>query len=206
MRSQAARAVAVCTALMAGGGVMIMSPGGSLACGFHDDVAFARGMLNWVYPDSLHVVGATARAVTEARLPHPHAETGPDPFGARYRSLVAMLARLTDELGAAPPPSPAFALLLVEPMLWIRFHSDDGALRAQVHAAGPQPGDLVVIASRHGAQALVDGRVSIREAHQQGLLRFYGADGQQTQFLAAYGQVGRNRAAATTDFSSNTSQ
>ena len=28
------------------------------ACGFHDDVTLARGIMNWVYPDALHVVGA----------------------------------------------------------------------------------------------------------------------------------------------------
>jgi len=28
------------------------------ACGYHDDVSLARGVLNWVYPDALHVVGA----------------------------------------------------------------------------------------------------------------------------------------------------
>ncbi len=29
-----------------------------LACGFHDDVTLARGIMNWVYPDALHVIGA----------------------------------------------------------------------------------------------------------------------------------------------------
>lgn len=201
MRRQIAQALTICTAVMAGASAMIASPGAIIACGFHDDVAFARGMLNWVYPDSLHVVGAAARAVAETRLPRPQADAAPDPFGARYRSLVAMLARLTDELRAAPPPPQGIALLLVEPMLWTRFDSDDGELRAQVHAAGPQPGDLVVISSSTVVQALADGRLAIGEAHRHGLLRLYGTDGQQTRFLAAYGHVGSERHDLKADFS-----
>jgi hypothetical protein len=206
MRKQFARAVAVCTALMAGAGVMIASPRGSLACGFHDDVAFARGMLNWVYPDALHVVGAMTTAVAEERLPRSSAESGPDLFGTRYRTLTAMLDRLKDELGAAMPPSPAFSLVLVEPMLWTRFHSDDGEFRAQVHAGGPRPGDLVVVSGGKVVQALVDGRLSVGEAHRLGLLRLYGADGEQARFLAAYGHVGSERRNVQTDFSHQTVQ
>lgn len=187
--------VAAIVAAMAG------SPGRSLACGFHNDVAIARGMLNWVYPDALRVVGATAMAVAEERLPRSDAESGPDPFGARYRALAVMLDRLKDELGAAMPSSPAFSLVLVEPMLWTRFDSDAGELRAQMHATGPRPGDLVIVTSSRVAQALVDGRFSIAEAHRLGLLRLYGTDDRQARFLAAYGHVGRERRDAKAEFS-----
>lgn len=182
-------------------GAMAGSPGRSLACGFHNDVAIARGMLNWVYPDALHVVGAMAMAVAEERLPRSSAESGPDPFGARYRTLAVMLDRLKDELGAATSPSTAFSLVLVEPMLWTRFDSGDGALRAQMHATGPRPGDLVIITSSRVAQALVDGRLSIAEAHRRGLVRLYGSNDQPARFLAAYGHVGSEPRNAQTDFS-----
>lgn len=178
----------------------------SLACGFHNDVTLARGMLNWAYPDALHVVGAMAAAVVEERLPQASAESGPDPFGARYRALVVMLNRLKDELGAAAPPRSAISLVLVEPMLWTRFQSDDGELRAQVHAGAPRPGDLVVVSGGKVVQALVDRRFSIAEAHRLGLLRLYGADDEQARFLATYGDIGSERRNAQADLSQHTIQ
>src|SRR5690349_8592188 len=73
-----------------------------LACGFHDDVTLARGILNWVYPDALHVEGATAVAVAERRLPPPDVRPGPDRFGAGYRATALVLNRLREALGVAP--------------------------------------------------------------------------------------------------------
>ena len=45
------------------------SPSASLACGYHDDVSLARGILNWVYPDALHVIGAISAAVARGACP-----------------------------------------------------------------------------------------------------------------------------------------
>lgn len=69
MRSASSRVVgmAVAAALL----TMAYSPSPSLACGYHDDVAMARGLLNWVYPDALHVLGAISAAVAERRESHP---------------------------------------------------------------------------------------------------------------------------------------
>lgn len=141
MKRRSRRAASAGIMVLAAAGLLNAPQDRSHACGFHNDVTLARGMLNWVYPDALHVVGAMATAVTEERLPRPSAESGPDPFGARYRALVVMLDRLKNELGKAMPSPPAFSLVLVEPMLWTRFQSDDGELRAQLHAGGPRPGD-----------------------------------------------------------------
>ena len=43
--------------------LLASSPSGLRACGYHDDVAIARGVLNWSYPDALHVIGAISAAV-----------------------------------------------------------------------------------------------------------------------------------------------
>lgn len=207
MQRRSRRAAAVGILVMAAVVATTASRTGSLACGFHDDVTLMRGMLNWVYPDALHVVGAMATAVAEERLPRSSAEPVADPFGMRYRALASMLDRLRDELGAAAEPlSSPFSLLLVEPMLWTRFHSDDGELRAQVHATGPRPGDLVIVSGSRVVQALVDGRLAMAEAHRLGLVRLYGADGQQARFLAAFGHVGSERREANTGFSRQTAQ
>ncbi len=72
----------------------------SLACGYHDDVSLARRMLNWVYPDALHVMGAVSVAVAEKRL----AQTNPTAglFGAQYRTTLQAIDQLADLLRGSP--------------------------------------------------------------------------------------------------------
>ena len=52
-----------CVALVA----VLASPP-SFACGFHDSVQLQKGILNWVYPDSLHVGTAVWMAQEAGRL------------------------------------------------------------------------------------------------------------------------------------------
>lgn len=113
MKRRSRRAATAGILVLAAVGLMTVPQDKSLACGLLNDVTLARGMLNWAYPDALHVVGAMAAAVVEERLPWASAESGPDPFGARYRALVVMLDRLKGELGAAAPPPSAISLVLV---------------------------------------------------------------------------------------------
>jgi hypothetical protein len=99
------------------GAVIIWAPSAA-ACGYHDDVSLARGVLNWIYPDALHVVGAISAAVAERRLP----------AGASVRGGLGLVgyhgtARALDQyaqqlrMAAGEMPHPTFALLLIEPML-----------------------------------------------------------------------------------------
>jgi hypothetical protein len=153
------------------------------ACGFHDDVTLARGIVNWVYPDALHVVGAVGVAVAEKRLPPADGRTGPDLFGAKYRVTVAALEGFRDAVSGAPDRLSSFSLVLLEPMLWTRFASDQARPRAEVHVTGPAPGDLVVVSEEIVIRAVADGRLAIGEAARQGLIRFYGSDEQRARFL-----------------------
>ena len=89
--------------------------------------------------------------------------------------------------GALGGSSSSFSLVLLGPMLWTRFAGDDGGLRAQVHVAGPTPGDLVLVSELIVIQAIADGRLAVGEAHREGLIRLYGSDEQRTRFLASYG-------------------
>jgi hypothetical protein len=173
------RAAAVAAALSTAGTA-------AMACGFHDDVTLARGVMNWVYPDSLHVVGAVGTAVAERRLRPPDVRTGPDPFGARYHRTVATLQRFGEALGS---PSPTLSLVLLEPMLWTRFVAVDGHLRAQVHVSGPAPGDVVLVSDEIVVRAIVEGSLAITDAHREGLVRTYGSDEQRARFLASYGRT-----------------
>jgi hypothetical protein len=174
------------------------SPSQSLACGYHDDVSIARGLLNWVYPNALHALGAISTAVAERRLPPPNPHTaGLSDFGSGYRMTLTALERFAEALSAAAErPAPfSYALVLVEPMLWTRFEARQGELRTQIHISGPQPGDLVLISGKGVIAEIANGRLEMGEAHRLGLVRMYGSEEQRAQFLATYERVGGERRA-----------
>jgi hypothetical protein len=166
----------------------------SLACGYHDDVSLARGMLNWVYPDALHVTGAVSMAVAEQRL----AQTNPTAglFGAQYRATLQAVDQLADALrGPSEQASDlSFSLVLIEPMLWTRFAHIEGKLVPEAHVSGPRPGDLVVVSGEAVIRSIASGILAIGEARRLGLIRLYGTERQMAQFLDAYAQVGRSAA------------
>ncbi|ACP21961.1 hypothetical protein NGR_b04990 (plasmid) [Sinorhizobium fredii NGR234] len=170
-----------------------LSPSASSACGYHDDVTMARGLLNWVYPDALHVLGSISAAIAAHRLPPPApAARAPDLFGAKYGKTVRSLERLGRGLGATSGGmrGPPVAVVLIEPMLWARFEPG-GAGRTRVHVTGPEPDDLVLVSGESVIGEIASGRLTIGKAHEIGLIRLYGSAAQQAQFLLAYEQVGR---------------
>ncbi len=173
------------------GVVMCWLPPGALACGYHDDVSRARGVLNWVYPNSLHVIGAISTAVAERRLP----ARGPEPgaFGllgyhGAARSLDQHAQQLRMVAGESPPR--AFSMLLIGSMLWTRFVPDGDDLRAQVHVSGPEPGDLVLISGEEVIREITRNHLTIGDAFRRGLIRLYGTEEQVALFLTLYDQIG----------------
>ena len=178
------------------GALTIWSPFEAAACGYHDDVSLARGVLNWVYPDALHVVGAISTAVSERRLPAAapvRGGLGLLGYHGTVRALDQYAQQLRTSSGEKPPPT--FSLLLIEPMLWTRFVSDGGDVRTQVHVSGPQAGDLVVISGEEVLRAVANDRLTVAEAYRSGLVRLYGTDEQVRSFLTLHDQVGRPRPA-----------
>src|SRR5262245_28976433 len=111
-----------CTVLL--GAITLSWQPGAVACGYHDDVSLARGVLNWTYPDALHVIGAIGQAVRERRLPAPILGRERDPWA--YHHIVRTLDQYAEKLrtSSRSKPSLSFSLLLIEPMLWVRFVSD----------------------------------------------------------------------------------
>ena len=110
-------------------------------------------------------------------------------YHGTVRSIEQYAQQLRMLSGGTRPP--AFSLLLIEPMLWTRFVSEDGDLRAQVHASGPQAGDLVLISGEEVIREVTSNRLTIGEAHRLGLIRLYGTEEQVALFLTLYDQVGR---------------
>ncbi len=172
--------------------IMLWLPPAALACSYHDDVSLARGVLNWVYPDALHVVGAVAQAVSERRLPAPGSGRGLGGLVA-YHGTLRSIEQYSQQLRMASDGTrpAAFSLLLIEPMLWTRFASENGELRTQVHTSGPQAEDLVVITAEPVIREVTRNRLTLGEAHRLGLIRLYGKEEQVAGFLTLYDQVGR---------------
>ena len=178
------------------GTLVTWPPSDAAACGYHDDVSLARGVLNWVYPDALHVVGAISMAIAERRLPAGSAvRGGPGPLG--YHGTVRTLDQHAQQLRMYSDEMlpPTFSLLLIEPMLWTRFVSDGGDARTQVHVSGPQAGDLVVISGEQVIRAVANNGLTIGEAYRSGLIRLYGTNEQVRSFLTLYDHVGSLRPA-----------
>ncbi len=154
------------------------------ACGYHDPASASVGMLNWAYPDALHVRTAVwmaqASGLLARREPLPEA----DPLSVTFRfqqsiRLRDTQARLEELRGRvhtalAGQPMPAFAMVLIGPMLWTRFESPEGTLNMVSHATGPARDDVVIVTDEAVVAALADGRITAREARAQGLVKAYG--------------------------------
>ena len=149
----------------------------AFGCGYEDanSAAVQRGVLNFAYPNALHVVGA----LTQARLagvvaPPPEAPAGNDPFGSQFHKTTRMLQQFGDTFGIEPSEDLAFSMVLIEPMLWTRFAAGGGRVATSVHVSGPAAGDPVVIATEAAMREIVGRRLTAERADELGLIRIYG--------------------------------
>lgn len=176
--------------LMAG----VMAPSSeAVACGYDSPQSVSRGVLNWAYPDSLHVIGAISREVAARRLPLANFNrAGADLFGQRFRATQTALTGFAELLRAASsePSQPAFSLVLVEPVLWTRFEPSADGLHAKVHVASAEPGDLVLVTGEAVISEIAHGRLTVGEAGERGLIRFYGSEKQKSDFIGSYRHAG----------------
>ena len=124
------------------------------ACGFHDQALIERGMMNWAYPNSLHVRAAVWSAQQAGAVER--AEPS-------YETVALMLTALRKYL-----PGRASVVLLT-PMLWARY-SPGGT---QVHSDGPAPGDVVYVTEAAVVEAIVLRRMTLDDALAGGLVRLY---------------------------------
>lgn len=155
------------------------------ACGYHDPVSASVGMLNWAYPDALHVRTAVWMAQQSGLLARPEPVPAADPLSpsARFEQsvrlsetlghLTALHGRLVAAAGGAA--SPAIAIVLIGPMLWARFDASNGAVPLVLHATGPSPYDVVIVTDEPVIAALTEGRFSVQDLQALGLIRAYGS-------------------------------
>ena len=176
-RKRAVRAAA-CLALAA-----LAAPPLVRDCGYHDPSSVSLGMLNWAFPDALHVRTAVWIAQREGTLARPDDaeafEAGTPQYVLRqlhrFRQTGAQLSVLHKALasrdGQALPP---FSVVLVGSMMWTRFATIDGVLAMAVHTDGPATGDVVIVTDAPVVDAIAAGRLAPRNARHTGLLRIYG--------------------------------
>ena len=170
LRSCAAAGAAALTAFLA------FAPM-ALSCGYEDpnSAVIQRGVLNFAYPEALHVIGALTRARMAGMVETTTGEAVKgDLFGSQFHKTAKMLHQLGDALSADPDGDLVFSMLLIEPMLWTRFAVRDGRVVTSVHTDGPARGDAVVIATEAALPEIVAHRLTPDEAFELGLMRLYG--------------------------------
>ena len=163
------------------------------ACGYDSPQTASQGFLNWLYPDSLYVVGAISKEVAAGRLPVANFDqTGPDLFGHRFKLTATALEQFGAMLRAASPgpAQPSVSLVVVEPMLWTRFDQGPDGMRTTVHISGAQPGDLVLVSGEAVVTEIAARRLTFGQAVARGVVRLYGPAPQIAQFLRSYSDVG----------------
>jgi hypothetical protein len=169
------------------------------ACGYHDAVSASVGMLNWAYPDSLHVRTAVWMAQREGILARADAGSDADPGPAssrfqqmlRYRDTQFRLETLRGALGRVgkDQAAPQFSIVLIGSMLWTRFERAGGELQMHVHATGPAPDDVVIVTDEPVLTAFVEGQLAPREARERGLVKFYGETGTVEQVSTLFDRL-----------------
>jgi hypothetical protein len=176
MRGAPARIVAVVT-------LAVAYVAAATACGLEDpnSVATQRGALQLAYPKALHVGTAVWQAQLAGALPRDAlAQRGDLSPEARSRLRLikanALIGRLADRLNGEPTgvPHPGIAIVLVGPVMWSRFDAGDGPVKAQIHVAGPERGDVVAVTDIAVVEAIADGTIDVAGAIDSGVMRLYG--------------------------------
>ena len=205
MRNEASIALVVLT-------LCLMSPVTALACGSHDPTLLARGILNHIYPNSLHVIGAVQRARRAGELP-PLDSTRLQARGdARaaldriaFANTMSAVHALGVEMSRSRGQQPDVALVVLDTMLWTRFSRKYFDVRQGLHVDGPAPGDVVIVTDEPVVQSIQNGHMSIARAAEIGVLKVYATEQVRSELLDRIGSIGetplqRSRFFAWSDF------
>lgn len=163
------------------------------ACGFHDPSSVNVGMLNLAYPDSLHVRTAVWMAQREGiidrdpQLDPVDSQAGRIGALFRMRETMLRLRALHERIVVTTDrgETPGFAVVLLGPMLWTRYHRSEVGLVLLEHAEGPESNDVVVVTDGPVVAALLEGRITAGQARHLGLVRLYGTPAGIGQVVAA---------------------
>lgn len=155
--------------------LLAAAPLAGQACGLHgglDGQAFAP-----LHPGSIEVALGVRGLVDHGRVQPLPAAAPPLAFVRVQRSLQLLKARLE-----AGPPGPATAMLLVDSGLWARWAWTEGRLDMQVHVAGPEAGDRVVLTGEPVLAALLAQQLHPAQAQAARAWVVQGGDGAAAVF------------------------
>ncbi len=152
------------------------------ACTFE---AGPAGLLDIGHPGSLSVAVAVARAKDQGTLPSRDLARSALGYHRAVGEIMNFASGLGDEETQRSPQG--FSLLLVGPRLWSAIIPKGSGFAARVHTAGPLPGRPVVLTEYLVLAAIEQGRLSLPEALDLGLIRIHGdtKDGQIEALLLA---------------------
>jgi hypothetical protein len=193
-KRRAVRAAALLLPLLLAG-----SPSVSQACGFHDPITLAKAFIALVYPDATHVDGAVWSAQKSGIIAMPDKErllaAGPQrerlnklAFFSALKSLKTLGSAMDKAAAGGKPVN--VSLVLLETVLWTRYANSAAGIETRTHITGAQDGDLVVVTDELVVHAIVQGKLAVNRAVELGLMRLYGSDEQENQFLAQFGSLG----------------
>lgn len=157
------------------------------ACGYENPSDIALGLLNWVFPEALHVRSAVWQAEKIGILPPRPAKPARDLFGAEFRQAAASMVGLRVRMNSAASPAagmPSFSVVLIPAVMWTTYTPSEAGYTTEVHTEGPAKGDVIIVTDEKVVRALVDGSLDAVAAERYGLIRFYGPADRQDQLRA----------------------
>lgn len=163
-------------------GLALVATQNAWACGLHgSDASLQRGVIYAAYPESLHVGTKVWMAQLAGTLERDDVNRPDMGTEARrqfeYLRATLLLRQLQGQLASVPAsgPRPSIAVLLVGPMMWSRYISQEDGVALNIHVDGAADDDLVLVTEAPVIKALAEKRLTVRKAIQLGVLRFYGA-------------------------------
>ena len=175
--------------------------GSARACGYDSlpTVIKLQGLMNHIYPDSLHVTGAIWEQQKTGRLPMPDGERIVA-RGAKRKSLEAkalwqmagLLHAISAEFRSAQSADYGVSVALVENMLWVQMlpQSKDPKERFKLDTGNPREGDIIVVTDEPVIDVISQGKMTVMEALQTGVIRLYGDPKSIAMFRQDFSNIG----------------
>lgn len=175
-------------------GLVCFAPLSAMACGYHDSLETRISMLNWWYPNCLHVRSEIWDAQALGKVPG--YET------VSYQETERVLKVLGSRFSKLNPDGHAqrFSMVLVETVLWSQFDLNGSQYKMTVDTDGPIVGELVAVTDEPVIYALEMEELSLSMAVESGLVKLYGDPEQVDKFMDVYGAIGTHKPASFFNF------
>jgi len=166
-------------------GLLCLAAGPAFGCAYHGTL---DARLKVMYPGSLAVAVALRKAA-DAEVIEVDALVAPHRRRALYIDSVRRLQAFRKAMTAAGGLPPAFSLGFVESGLWTRYHHRDGQVRAEIHTAGPDAGEPVVLTGEPVLEEILAGTLSADRALEDRLMLIHGSEEERAALRRALTSV-----------------